>query len=209
MEIFKGWEGYTEKIEKNWKAIISSEDTVVLAGDISWAVGLERARTDFEFLNSLPGKKIIIKGNHDFWWSTASKMNSFLEENKFESLQILHNNSICAGEYAVCGTRGWLYDGTAEQDIKVLRREAGRLEASVSAALDSGLKPTVFLHYPPVYSGYVCKEITEILQRYEIREVWYGHIHGSGRYQTVSEYNGIKLHLVSCDCVGFTPVLIG
>ena len=209
MEVFHGWENYTEKIEKNWKAIVSPEDTVVLAGDISWAVGIERAALDFDFINRLPGNKILIKGNHDFWWTTMARMNAFLSEKGFDSLHIIHNNCCIAGEYAICGTRGWLYDGSGEQDMKVIAREAGRLAASLAAAADTDLKPAVFLHYPPVYGGYVCEQIIEVLMSYNISRVWYGHIHGSGRYQTVSEYNGIKFRLISCDCVGFTPVLIG
>lgn len=208
MEIFRGWEKYTERIEKNWKKIVSPEDTVVLAGDISWAVGLSNAVRDFDFINSLPGKKIIIKGNHDFWWCTLKRMNEFLAENKFDTIGIIHNNCYAVGKYAVCGTRGWDYDGSGENDVRVLKREVGRLEASLAAAEQTGLEPAVFLHYPPVYGEYVCEEITEVLERHNVSRVWYGHIHGSGRYQTVSEYKGIHFRLISCDCVDFTPVLI-
>lgn len=208
MEVFHGWENYTEKIEKNWKLIVSSEDIVVLAGDISWAIGLERAKIDFDFINRLPGEKILIKGNHDFWWSTMSRMSSFLTENSFDSIKILHNNCIAVGNHGICGTRGWLYDGVSVQDTKIIAREAGRLEASLSTATAHGLEPLVFLHYPPAYGDYVCNEITDVLHKYSVTKVWYGHIHGAGRFQALSEYQGIKLQLISCDSVQFTPVLI-
>lgn len=208
MEIFRGWENYTERIEKNWKRIVKPEDTVVLAGDISWAVGLSRAVRDFSFLNRLPGEKIILKGNHDFWWSTMAKMNAFLAENHFDTVRILHNNCCPAQGFAVCGTRGWLYDGSGEADERVLAREAGRLDASLAAAAETGLEPVVFLHYPPVYGDFVCTEILAVLRKYKINRVFYGHIHGAGRFQTVSAYEEFTFRLISCDCVGFTPVLI-
>lgn len=208
MEIFRGWENYTERISKNWKKIISPDDTVVLGGDISWSIGLSAAVKDFGFINALPGKKIILKGNHDYWWSTMARMNAFIAENKFDTISMLRNNCYTVGKYAVCGTRGWLYDCGGEKDEHILKREAGRLEMSIAAAEKTGLEPAVFLHYPPVYGEYVCTEITDVLERHKISRVWYGHIHGPGRYHTVSEYKGIHFRLISCDCVDFTPVLI-
>lgn len=209
MEIFRGWENYTYRLEANWKRLVKNEDTVVLAGDISWAMGLENAVADFEFIESLPGKKIVLKGNHDYWWNTMSKMEKFLEEKKFTSISFLHNNCVKAGEYAVCGSRGWLYDGTGEQDQKVIARECGRLEMSISAAEKTGLEPIVFLHYPPAYGEYTCDEIIEVLRRHNITMLYYGHIHGIGRNQAPSSFEEIKMRLISCDCVDFTPIFIG
>ncbi len=208
MSVFGGWDNYVERIEKNWQKIVKDDDTVVIGGDISWAISLEQAKPDFEFINSLPGKKIILKGNHDYWWGTANKINEFLVSNKFDTISILHNNCYTDGQIAVCGTRGWLYDGTGEQDKKVIARECGRLEASIKFAIDSGVKPIVFLHYPPAFADFVCDEIVAVLLKYNITNVYYGHIHGRGRENIIREHKGIKLILTACDGVDFTPVLI-
>ncbi len=208
MDIFGGWDNYVERLEKNWKKLVNDDDTVVIGGDISWGISLEQSKPDFEFINNLPGIKIILKGNHDFWWGTANKINEFLRDNNFDTIKILHNNCYTDGNIAICGTRGWIYDGTGERDQKVIAREAGRLEASIKLATESGVTPIVFLHYPPVYAEFVCEEIIDVLQKYDIKQVFYGHIHGKGIYNTVSKYKGIKLKLVACDGVDFTPVYI-
>lgn len=208
MDVFSGWENYVERIENNWQKIVAPDDTVVIAGDISWGISLEQSYEDFRFLNSLNGKKILLKGNHDYWWSTASKIKTFFTENGFGSLNILHNNCYSDGEYAVCGTRGWVYDGTGEKDIKVINRECGRLARSLDEARSKGAQPIVFLHYPPVYGEYACDEILSVLKQYDIKKVYYGHIHGSGIYKTVPEFDGIQLKILSADKVGFTPVLV-
>lgn len=208
MSVFKGWENHTDRILKNWNRLVKNDDAVVLAGDTSWSIDLAGAKPDFEYLHSLPGKKIILKGNHDFWWSTANKLNIFLKENGYGDISFLHNNSYCFGDISVCGSRGWLYDGSGENDEKIIRRECGRIETSVAEGMKNGGKPIVFLHYPPVYGNFVCREICDVLNKYGITDVYYGHIHGLGRNNTVKEYNGLKLHLVSCDCVDFTPVFV-
>ncbi len=208
MTVFGGWDNYVERLQQNWKKIVNDDDTVIICGDISWAISLEQAKPDFEFINRLPGKKIILKGNHDYWWGTANKINEFLKANNFDTISMLHNNSYTDGNLAICGTRGWLYDGTGQQDKKVILRECGRLEASIKLAIDSGVTPIVFLHYPPAFAEFVCDEIVDVLLRYNIKKVYYGHIHGKGRENTVAEYKGIKLKLTACDGVDFTPVLI-
>ncbi len=208
MNIFNGWDNYVERLSENWKKIVNDDDTVVIGGDISWAISLQQAKPDFEFINRLPGKKIILKGNHDYWWSTANKINEFLKENNFDSISMLHNNSYTDGKYAICGTRGWLYDGTGTQDKKVIARECGRLETSIKAAYGKGFMPIVFLHYPPAFAEFVCDEIIEVLKKYDIKNVYYGHIHGAGRGSIVTEYEGIKFKLTACDGVDFTPVYI-
>ncbi len=208
MDIFGGWDNYVERIEKNWKKLVNDDDTVIIGGDISWASSLSEATPDFEFINSLPGQKIILKGNHDYWWSTVNKINEFLVKNNFDTINILHNNCYSDGQIAICGSRGWIYDGTGEHDQKVILREAGRLETSIKLALDNGATPITFLHYPPVYGEYVCEEILQILKRYNIDTVYYGHIHGKGIYNTVNEYEGIKLRLVAADSVDFTPQFV-
>lgn len=197
------------RLERNWRAVVTDQDTVVIGGDISWALKLEETESDFAFLQNLPGKKLLIKGNHDLWWSTARKLNSWFQEKGFTSLSIVFNSASPVGDQCVCGTRGWFYDAESDQDKKVLNREVGRLTVSIQAALQTGLEPVVFLHYPPVYHGQVCQEFLDVLKQYGIKRCYYGHIHGSGaRYAVTGEFQGIRLELIACDYTGFTPVLV-
>ena len=206
MDIFRGWENHEEKIKNNWCRIVKETDIVILPGDLSWGLKIEETKADFAFLNNLPGKKILLKGNHDLWWGTAKKMREFLAENNFSKIDFVFNNCIVAENFAVCGTRGWFFDGG--EDKKVLLREAGRLEMSIKEALKTGLEPLVFLHYPPVFGGQVCEEIFSVLKKYDIKKVYYGHVHGAGKAGIVNEYDGIMLKLVSCDSIDFTPFCI-
>lgn len=210
MDVFEGWHDYVARLEKNWRLTVREEDTVVVAGDISWAMKLEEAYQDFAFIHALPGKKVFLKGNHDYWWSTKSKIDSFLAEHGFDSIQIVHNNSYPVGQYAVCGTRGWLYNAASDEDIKIVKREVGRLNASIEHALAKGLQPIVFLHYPPVYDGMVCNEILQVLLDRGIQQCYFGHIHGTqaSKRAVTGEYQGIHLHLISCDYLGFLPLLV-
>lgn len=210
MDVFEGWHNYVERLEKNWRSIVRPEDTVVIAGDISWAMKLEETEKDFAFLHSLPGKKLLLKGNHDYWWSTRSKIDTYLAAKGFDSLRIVHNDSYPVGQFGVCGTRGWLYNAASDEDIKIVNREVGRLNASIDHAVAHGLRPIVFLHYPPVYDGMVCKEILEVLISRGIRKCYFGHIHGTqaSRRAVTGEYQGIELHLISCDYLGFTPLFV-
>lgn len=206
MDVFRGWENYVDRLKANWTRLIKDSDTVVIPGDISWALKLEETKEDFAFLNSLPGKKIILKGNHDLWWSTSKKLTQFLEENNFSTISFVFNNAVVVEDKAVCGTRGWFYD--LAPDDKVVKREAGRLEASITAAEKSGKTPIVFLHYPPVYSEWVCEEIFSVIKKHGIKTVWHGHIHGSGFNNAKKEFDGVNLRLLSADCVDFCPVPI-
>ena len=209
MDIFPGWKDYVQKIEQNWKAKIRPEDTVVLAGDTSWGMSLEGAKADFAFVNALPGQKLLLKGNHDYWWTTAGKLNRFFEENGFDTLKILHNNSYTVENYCICGSRGWLFDQGEPADQKVLAREAGRLETSILSAHDSSLEKIVFLHYPPVYGEQTSAEMLDVLLRNNIKRCYYGHIHGSGcAYALNGEYLGIDFRLISADFIRFDPVLV-
>lgn len=205
MDIFKGWNDYVNRIETNWKSMITEEDTVVLPGDFSWALKLQDTLADFKFLEALPGKKLLLKGNHDLWWCTVSKMRNFLAENNINSVDFVHNNAFAVGEFAVCGSRGWIDDGE-QLSAKLLAREAGRLATSIDAARATGLTPVVFLHYPPVYAGKICNEIFNVLLEKQIDTVYHGHIHGSSLLSW--EHKGIKCNLISCDCINFTPILI-
>ena len=208
MDIFKGWDNYEEKIKANWTRLVTNDDTVIIPGDVSWALKLEDTLADFKFIDSLPGKKIILKGNHDLWWSTMNKLNIFFAENKIETIKAVFNNAIVVEEKAICGTRGWDYASSSESEQKVRNREAGRLETSIKFALETGKEPLVFLHFPPVYADFVCEELMGIIKKYGIKTVYHGHIHGAGCHNAVSEYDGVKFKLLSCDCVDFTPVYI-
>ena len=206
MDVFGGgWEGYVDKLREGF-APVEDSDTVVLCGDLSWGMSLEEARDDFAFLNSeLPGEKWLLKGNHDYWWTTASKMNAFFAANGFTRLHILHNNCAPYGDAALCGTRGWFFEenGTPHWE-KVFNRELIRLEASLKAAGER--EKLCFLHYPPLYRGYRCQEIVELMERYEVRTCCYGHLHGpSHRLAIEGIQGGVDYHLVSADFVGFRP----
>ena len=205
MDVFGGgWEGYVEKLLEGFSQV-EPEDTVVLCGDISWGMSLEQAAPDFAFLDALPGKKLLLKGNHDYWWNTASKMNRFFAEKGFSTLNILHNNCHLYGETALCGTRGWFYE--EEQDghnEKVFNRELIRLEASLKAAGER--EKLCFLHYPPRYQGYRCDEIIALLERYGVKACYYGHLHGGSHRLAVEGRQGsVEYHLVSADYLRFRP----
>lgn len=205
MDVFGGgWLGYVEKLKEGFSQV-SPEDTVVLCGDLSWGMSLEEAREDFAFLNELPGRKVMLKGNHDYWWNTASKMNKFFQENGFDTLNILHNNCILYGDVALCGTRGWFYEeDRGEHSAKVFNRELMRLEASLKAAGER--EKLCFLHYPPLYQGYRCQEIIDLLHRYEVKRCYYGHLHGgSHRLAVCGMRDGVEYGLVAADYLRFKP----
>lgn len=210
MDIFKGWQDYSSRLEQNWRALVSDEDTVVVAGDISWAMKLEECYADFKFINDLPGKKILLKGNHDYWWATKRKIDDYLKSNGFDTIQILFNNSFTVEGITICGSRGWYYDADTEADIKVINREVGRLKLSLDSAKESETKPIVFLHYPPVYNELECTEIMDTLISYGIKECYYGHLHGAHTHKNAVTglYKDINMHLISTDYVDFTPVLV-
>lgn len=207
MDVFSGWQDYVPRLEKNWRSVVSPEDTVVIAGDISWAMGLSATEADFAFLHSLPGQKLLLKGNHDYWWTTRKKMETFFAAHGFDDLHIVHNSAYPVdGTYAVCGTRGWFYDAEGEADRRVLLREAERLHTSIRAARETGLSPVCFLHYPPVYGGMVCREIVDVLKAEGITRLYYGHIHGAGIRRALNgDFEGITMRLLSGDAVGFMP----
>ena len=209
MDVFGGWKDYMQRIEQNWKRVVKDEDTVVVPGDISWGMNFSQSLKDFEFLNKLPGRKIISKGNHDYWWNSMTKMNNFFAENGFDSLNILHNNHYAYDNIGICGTRGWINDNSVPADKKVLDREAGRLTASIESALKANLKPVVFLHYPPVYLNDKNAEILEVLHKYGIKQCYYGHFHGRAcNYAVNGEVEGIYYRLISSDYLQFEPLNI-
>ncbi len=209
MNIFPGWDNHVERLKMNWQATVSPDDTVVVPGDISWAINFDEAKADFDFINRLNGHKVIMKGNHDYWWNSMAKMNRFLEENGFDTITIVHNNYYPYGEYGICGTRGWIKDTEEPADAKVLSREAGRLETSIKAALADGKKPIVFLHYPPIFANDYNREILDVLFQYDIKTCYYGHLHGNAhRYAVCGEVDGINYQLIAGDFVQFCPKFI-
>jgi len=206
MSIFNGWENYQERIRKNWLELVSPDDTVVIAGDISWGMNLEQSAPDFEFLNNLTGTKILIKGNHDYWWNTQKKIRDFFQEKNFSTLNILYNNHYKYQDYGICGTRGWINMPDEPFDAKILAREAGRLETSIKSALSENLEPIVFMHYPPVFGGSFNYDILDVLYKYNVRKCFYGHIHGKGHSAGVRGlYDNIFFSMISGDYLQFIP----
>lgn len=209
MDVFgDNWANHAEKLRRGFSTL-KEDDLTVLCGDLSWAMNLEESLPDFQFIDQLPGKKIILKGNHDYWWTTATRAKRFFAENGIETLDILNNNCFAYGDYALCGTRGWFYEEErgGEHDKKIMRREIMRLEASLKAAGDR--EKLVFLHYPPIYQKYRCEEILELLQEHKVKLCCYGHIHGRGcRLAYNGWYGCTQFRLVSADHVDFRPVLL-
>ena len=209
MDIFGGaWVGYMDKLREGL-SVIQPEDTTVLLGDLSWSLDLANAAADFAWINGIPGRKVILKGNHDYWWSTASKFQKFCLEQGFENMNLLNNNFYEYGDFAICGTRGWFFEEerSGQHDEKVFKRELIRLEASLKAAGER--QKLVFLHYPPRYKGYECPEILSLLEKYEVRRCFYGHLHG-GSHKLAMEglWDGVEFRLVSADYLNFRPMLV-
>ena len=207
MDVFgRAWENHVERLREGFSAL-GPDDVTVLCGDLSWGMDLDSSREDFLFIDSLPGKKIVLKGNHDYWWTTATKAKSFFAANGITTIDILNNNCFFYGDLALCGTRGWFYEeetGSAH-DKKIMARELMRLEASLKAAGER--EKYVFLHYPPIYGNYVCEEILALFRQYGVTLCCAGHIHGRGtalRFE--GERDGTRYRLVSADFLGFRPL---
>ena len=220
MDVFgAGWKDHSSRLKEKWESVVSPEDIVLVLGDISWGLNFEEAREDLIWLNNLPGTKLLGKGNHDFWWATMNKMTTFFAENELDTLRILYNNAYVVEDFIVCGTRGWFNDekqqvvvGTVDY-AKIVNREVGRLRLSLEQAkkLQDPSNPReilVFLHFPPVFGGFECREIIDVLHEYNIRHCYYGHIHSSYRIPRTVDYEGIELTLVSSDFLNFIPMII-
>lgn len=203
MEVFgPAWKDYMSRIESSLSRL-NAEDVLVLAGDTSWGIDLAEAEADFRFLDRFPCKKYLVKGNHDYWWTTAAKLRRFFEEKGIHTLEMLHNGCFFYGDFAVCGTRGWFMEEDAH-NVKVLNREAGRLEASLKAA--EGKPALCFLHYPPLYQGYECPEILSVLEKYHVPVCCYGHLHGATiRRRLEGKRGDTNFSLISADYLEFTP----
>ena len=211
MDIFAGWTNHVERLKDNWNSKITENDTVILLGDHSWALKLEDSLKDLEFIHKeLNGKKILVKGNHDLWWSTMNKITNFVNENGFTSITFLFNNAYLAEGISICGTRGWIRENKKDEvDVKVLAREAGRLEASLKEGVRLGGELAAFIHYPPIYGTEENVYLTEVLHKYGVKRCFYAHLHGSSiRGALNGERDGVTYRLVSADGVNFDPVRV-
>ncbi|MBQ7173704.1 MAG: metallophosphoesterase [Clostridia bacterium] len=220
MEVFGArWADYRNKLQKNWCSLVKETDSVVLPGDLSWALKLEEAAEDLKFLDSLPGKKYIGKGNHDFWWSTATKMQELFARENISSISILYNNAYRIEKMIICGSRGWFLDEGQQNTVgdveyeKILNREMIRLRMSLDAAKKlqeetPELPLVAYLHFPPIFGGFLCRPILDLLHEYGVATCYYGHIHGLYTIPGKTEFEGISFRLVSADFLNFTPLLV-
>jgi len=207
MDVFGGgWQNYIEKIRAGF-SMLQKDDVCVLCGDSSWGMTFEDSLEDFRFLSELPGKKIILKGNHDYWWSTAAKMKEFFRLHNIENIEILNNNCFFYENAAICGTRGWFVDSEelSDHNAKIMARETGRLRVSLQAAGDAETK-LCFFHYPPRFKDFVCYDIVAVMSEFQVKNCWYGHIHSHGHRSAVrGEVDGITYEMVSADFIDFVP----
>ena len=207
MDVFGGgWISYVEKIKSGFQ-ILDPGDVCVLCGDTSWGMQLEESLEDFLFIDGLPGKKIILKGNHDYWWNTVSKMQGFFKVNQITGIEILHNNCFFYSDTAICGTRGWIADEelNAEQNKRITAREVTRLRTSLQAAGDAEVK-ICFFHYPPRFKNFVCHDIISVMNEFGVKKCVYGHLHGEGhRHAVQGMVEGIEYEMVSADYIDFIP----
>lgn len=205
----KNWIDHYKKIETNWTNKIKSDDTVLISGDISWGMRLKDALDDLNFIHDLPGKKILIRGNHDYWWSSISKLNSL-----FDDMFFIQNNFTTYNDYAICGTRGWLCPGDAsfeESDIAIYNREKIRMELSLKNAKKSNFNKIIFLiHFPPTNDKFERSEFIDLFEEYSVEKVIYGHLHGPFDKNRIYNWkeNKIDYYLTSCDYINFSPIKI-
>ena len=203
------WEDYEKKLTEAFSRL-NDDDITIIPGDVSWGMSLKESLLDFKLIDSFPGKKIICKGNHDYWWETATKTKRFFAENDIHTIDVLHNNAFKIGDTAICGTRGWFFEEETGNSRKIYDREIGRLRFS----LEEGKKLSperilCFLHYPPISNGYECEEITDMLSEYGVEACFYGHLHSFGHKSAfIGEYKNVNYSLVSADFLRFEPLLI-
>lgn len=214
MDIFGSqWENYEEKIKENWIKNIKEDDLVLLPGDFSWAMYLKDTVKDFEFINALPGKKLLLKGNHDYWWTTLTSMRNFLNENKFENIDFIYNNSYEYNGYIIAGTRGWTQSDDNE-DKRLVSRELIRLELSIQDGIKNfgDDKPIIVcMHYPPIVKTNNSNriEFAELMEKYNVEKCIYGHLHGTSQIGLIEgKINKIDYKMVSCDYTNFELIKI-
>ena len=209
MDIFGvNWEGHFEKIADSWIENVTENDLVVLPGDFSWAMDLKDTVEDFKYLSRLPGKKLLLKGNHDYWWGTLKKMREFIKENEFGNIDFIQNNSFLFDDKIIVGTRGWIYDSKLE-NIKILKREKLRLEMSINDGIEKygdNREIIVFMHYPPFGKEEISLEydLKEVLKDYNVKKCFYGHLHGASCDDAIQgEFDNVEYVLISSDYLDF------
>ena len=216
MDIFgQNWHNYEEKIKQDWLSKVKQDDLVMLPGDFSWAMCLDEAKKDFEFINNLPGKKILLKGNHDYWWTTVTSMRKYIKNNNLKNIDFLYNNSYQYGNYILAGTRGWSQTED-EVDKKIFKREVLRLELSITEGIKQygeEKEILVFMHYPPIMKTNIVQnemnDFIKIMKKYNVRKCYYGHLHGESHQEAFEgELDGIQFELVSSDYLDFKLKLI-
>jgi hypothetical protein len=209
MDIFGyNWANHDEKIKKNWNSKITSEDKVLISGDISWSMNMEGGACDLEWVHQLPGTKLMIKGNHDYWWNSITKLN-----NMYEDMGFIQNNFFTYKDYGICGTRGWNCpesDNFSVHDEKIYKRELLRMKNSLNCAVEAGYKKfIVMIHYPPISEKFMSSGFTDIFEEYGVEKVIYGHLHGESLSRAVTgKLNGVEYILASADYVKFNPIRI-
>lgn len=213
MDVFGGkWKNYTDRMLKNWNSVVAENDLVIIPGDISWAMNLEDTLKDFMYINNLNGKKLLLRGNHDYWWSTLTKMQNFIKKNSLSTISFLQNNAAVWEDYVICGTRGWIIakDNSSADDKKIYERERQRLILSLEeASAYKNKKIIAAMHYPPIEKNDLNGGFMDILQNYSVNECIFGHLHDSAHMMAPTGLiNGIKFSLVSCDYLNFIPLLI-
>ncbi len=211
MDVFGShWDRHFETISENWRGKIRDEDIVLIPGDISWAMQLAEAADDLKAIGELPGTKLLLRGNHDYWWSSLAKLRAVLPE----KMHVIQNDAMRIGDHVFCGTRGWNFPTAQQalgaQDEKVYQRELMRLKMSLEHARKlGGSDVTVMLHFPPLFADGLSTGFTEILEEYAVQRVVYGHLHGAGiKIGFLGQRAGIDYHLVSCDALEFDPLCI-
>ncbi len=216
MSVFgENWEGYEEKVKESWISLVTEKDLVILPGDFSWSMYLKDTYKDFEYLNALPGKKILLKGNHDYWWSTVNSMRNYIKENNFQNIDFLYNNAYEFEDKIIVGTRGWSFGEDAESK-KMIQREVARLELSIKSGIENygeDKEKIAFLHYPPIIKQHLqnneINAFIEILKKYHIKKCYYGHLHSTAIKEAVEgEHFGIDFQLVSADATQFNLVKV-
>lgn len=220
MEVFgRRWDGYMTRIKNNWERLVTPSDTVIIPGDISWALSLDESVSDLKFIASLPGRKLLGKGNHDFWWGTMRKHYALFERVGITGIDFIFNNAFIAENLIIAGTRGWYYEEDAQSKTvnadfeKLTKREAQRLRASLEQA--KAIKEeapdadcAVFMHFPPFWNGKASEELMQILHEYSIRRVYFGHIHGNYTLPPSFDYEDVRMTLISADYLDFIPKII-
>lgn len=210
MDIFgKTWENHSEKIKKDWLEKVENNDIVIIPGDISWAMTIEEAYYDLKFIDDLPGKKVLLKGNHDYYWNTLTKLENYIKDKELKTIEFIHNNAKYYEKTIIAGTRGWNINSGSEEDLKIINREANRLELSIKYGIENFKdyeEIITFMHYPPISKKMpICENpFIKIMKKYNIKKCIYGHLHGEAHKEAVEgKIESIEFKLVSADYIDF------